>query len=433
VSDGDDGADYLAALDRLRPTAESFGVNPIDLFGHLAALAQGWGVVAGVVDVSSVLRNLRRRGLGLRKSADDGVVSPEDVDADAVVRGPIAALELEGALDKAEEALAAEDPAAVDLFADIANRLEAKGFRPHAAIMRRREADARQRAGHSDDAVIGRVGLAWNHLDAAQPWEAGFTLMDGHRPGPSDPISALAERISKVADAAVQVAKGSDIERLVIAFDALEVSDPYRERAAAFLCEQAVGDATLTIVLDRREVLDSIARMAAGNSDTVMRRCGARIQMCMADTTGGWATLLMEINRRYDRSIVAWAHARYARHLALSGDGAGAQGQYLLAIERASVAKMFDEAADWLYALRTVRFWYDDFDQDDQHQRAQTLRPYATPSQLPGSPHTEQHALSAMLDDGKPREALQLVRQWRWQAVVRAQLTDELEATKLDL
>ena len=430
VSDGDDGADYLAALDRLVPAAESFGVNPIDLFGHLTALAQGWGVVAGVVDASSVRRQLRRRGLGLRKTADDAKVGPDEVDADAVVRGPVAALELEGVLDQAEQALAAGDPSAADLFADIANRLEGKRFWPHAAIMRRREADARQRAGHPDDAVIGRAGLAWNHLDAVQPWEAGFALNDARRHGAAEPVGARADRVSNAADAAVWVAKGSDLDGLLIAFDALEVGDPYHERAAAFLCEQAIADVRFAFVLDRRDALESIARTAAGHSDTVTRRCGARIRMCIADATGRWALLLPEINRRYDRPIVAWAHARYGRYLALSGDGAGAQGQYLLAIERACVAKMFDEAADWLYALRTVRFWYSDFDKDDQHPRAQVLRPYAKPSQLPGSPHTAEHALRAMLNEDKPREALQRVQQWRWQAVVRAQLTEEIDAVE---
>jgi hypothetical protein len=77
-----------------------------------------------------------------------------------------------------------------------------------------------------------------------------------------------------------------------------------------------------------------------------------------------------------------------------------------------------------------VRFWYTDFGQDDQHPLAQALRPNAKPSQLPGSPHTAEHALRAMLDEAKPREALQRVQQWRWQAVVRAQLTEEIEAVK---
>src|SRR2546430_16809456 len=91
---------------------------------------------------------------------------------------------------------------------------------------------------------------------------------------------------------------------------------------------------------------------------------------------------------------------------------------------------MFDEAADWLYALRTVRCCYTDFGGDDQHPMAQALRPDGKPSRLPGSPHTAEHALRAMLDEDKPREALQRVQRWRWQAVVRAQLTEEIGAVE---
>lgn len=52
--------------------------------------------------------------------------------------------------------------------------------------------------------------------------------------------------------------------------------------------------------------------------------------------------------------------AASCKHLALSGDGAGTQKHYLEAIERARTEEMFDEAADWLYAWRTVVSWYDD-------------------------------------------------------------------------
>ena len=54
---------------------------------------------------------------------------------------------------------------------------------------------------------------------------------------------------------------------------------------------------------------------------------------------------------------------------------------------------MFDEAADWLYAWRTVLAWYDDSLKDEQHPLAQALRPHAKPSTLPGSPYTAERAL----------------------------------------
>ena len=95
VSEGDDGHDYLGALDRITPVAESFGISSIDLFGHLASLAQGWGVVAGVVDAGTLRRHLRRRGLGLRHTTGAPQAVSDHIDADAVVRGPVAALVLQ--------------------------------------------------------------------------------------------------------------------------------------------------------------------------------------------------------------------------------------------------------------------------------------------------------------------------------------------------
>lgn len=227
---------------------------------------------------------------------------------------------------------------------------------------------------------------------------------------------------------AVHVAKGGDLGRFVTAFDRLADKDPYLVRAAVFLCEEGITDAQPGLLLDRMDLLDAIATEGSHAGDDLTRRCAARIQMCLADASGQWIDLLREVHRRYPRPVVAWLHARYARHLALSGDGAGAQEHFLEAIERACTEEMFDEAADWLYAWRTVLAWYDDSLKDEQHPLAQALRPHAKPSTLPGSPHTAERALRAMQDADKPDMALQAVRRWRWQAVVRGQFTEEIEA-----
>ena len=183
-SAGDDGNDFRAALDRLTPIAESFDVTPIDLFGHLAGLAESWGPVAGVVDANSVLRQLRRRGLGAAGPSGSALAGTSDtIDVDAVVRGPIDSLGLQGEVAEAERLLAAGDAEAASKFASIVTRLEAARFLLHATMMRRRQADALQAIGRDDDAVIMRIGMAWEGLDADRPWDAGFALHDGRRAG----------------------------------------------------------------------------------------------------------------------------------------------------------------------------------------------------------------------------------------------------------
>lgn len=431
-SAGEGGSEFLAALDRLTPIAHSFDVTPIDLFGHLAGLAESWGPVAGVVDRDGVLRQLRRRGLRAAGPSGSALAGAGDkIDVDAVVRGPIDSLDLQGEVAEAERLLSAGDAGAASKFESIVTRLESARFLPHATIMRRRQADALQVIGQHDDAVIMRVGMAWDGLDAVRPWDAAFALQDGRRPGVQESITAATERVRRVADVGVQVAKGDDLDRFVTVFDESADNDPYLVRAAVFLCEEAVADAQSGLLLDRLQLLEAIASEASNKGDNLMRRYAVRILMCLADASGQWTDLLRAVHRHYPRPIVAWLHARYARHLALSGDGAGAQEHYLEAIERACTEEMFDEAANWLYAWRTVLFWYDDFPRDEQHPLAQALRPHAKPSTLPGSPHTAEHALRAMQDDDKPGAALQQVRRWRWQAVVRGQLTEEIEAAEM--
>ncbi|MEU7618771.1 hypothetical protein AB0B27_22115 [Micromonospora rifamycinica] len=425
----DDGEQYRAALDQLRPVADSFSVTPASLFAHLEALAKDWGPRAGVVDAASVWRQLRRRGLS-GSGSSPALLDGEEIDVDAVVRGPIEALNLRREVDAAEAWLAAGEPAAVDAFAAIAERLKEARFMPDAGVMLRRRADALQAIGQVNEAVAARVGLAWDELDRARVWEAGFALHDGRQPGPSLTLAGPIQRTQSAAEAAVQVAKGGSLGGLAVAFDCLQNEDQYVARAAVFLCEEAIADDQPQIVFDRLDALRAIAAAAADDTADAGRERAIRIQMCIADATGDWIGLMRDALRRQPRPTVAWLHARRARHLALSGDGPGAQEHYLEAIERACVERMFDEAADWLYALRTVRFWYEPLGRDEQHPRAQAVRPHAKPSGLPGSPHSSELALRAMLDESRPVEALQLARRWRWQAFVRAQLTDELDAVQ---
>lgn len=228
-------------------------------------------------------------------------------------------------------------------------------------------------------------------------------------------------------------AKGAELDGLVVAFDALGADDLYRAHTAALLAEQAIAGEQSEIVVHRLRVLRSIADQAFTSPDELTRRCAVRIRMCVADATGEWIELVREVQFREPPPIVAWVHARYARFLAVSGDGAGAQEQYLDAIERASTKEMFDEAAEWLYALRKVRWMYGMLptdEQADEHSLARALRPHAKPSTLPGSQHTGELALGAMADETTPHEALQCCRLWRWQAVVRADLSEESHAVK---
>jgi hypothetical protein len=128
---------------------------------------------------------------------------------------------------------------------------------------------------------------------------------------------------------AVQVAKGGDLERFVAAFDSLTDNDPYLVRAAVFLCQEANADAQRGLLLDRMNVLRAIATEALRTEDDLVRRCAARIQMCLADAQRAVDRPSSRGSCRYPRPVVAWLHARYARHLALSRDPDAPVGPYV--------------------------------------------------------------------------------------------------------
>jgi hypothetical protein len=302
-------------------------------------------------------------------------------------------------------------------------------YQHHAEMMLRKQANALQADGRDDDATIVRVGLVWDDLDRVQPWEAGFALNDGTKPGVQLTVSPATERVLATAEAAVWKAKGSAIKDLVAAFDALMLGDLYLDRAAVFLAEEAIAADQAELIVDRLERLRGIAADASKSTDEATRRLAIRLRMCLADATGEWLDLVRAV-RREPWPIVAWVRARYARYLALTGDGAGAEEHYLDAIEYASDKQMFDDAASWLYALRSVRFMYERLEADQEHPGAQALRPHAKPSGLPGSPYTAELALQAIVDGKEPHDALQKAERWRWQAVVRADLTDEMRAVR---
>jgi hypothetical protein len=425
---GDNGRDLRSALGDLEPVAQVFGETSGNLFARLVEIVQELVVDAGDVDAEAVRVLLRQRGLR-EKSAHAPAVVTAKIDADAIVRGPIEFLGLTREVENAENLLATGDAHAADAFASIAQQLSEKHFAPHAMIMLQRRADALEAVGRVGEAILTRIGMAWDELDSSPTFDGALLALKGLPYVVDRALPESTERAYWVTYAAIRPGGSGELAEPLARFDALDDGDPYRGHAAVFLAENAIAANKPGAVLDRADLFRSIALDAARSPEEATRLQAVRLGMCLADATGEWRELLREVQRRYGPPIRAWVRARYARYLALSGDRPEAEAKYLRAIEIASNSEMMEEAAEWLYALGAARWLYGrarSGEDPDEHPLAQALRPYARPSALPGSQHTAELALTALADESRPAEALERCYRWRWQAVIRAQLADEL-------
>nr|BFE56481.1 hypothetical protein GCM10020063_010070 [Dactylosporangium thailandense] len=331
----DNGADYLAALNDLGPLAAELGISAHTLFAHIEDLVQRWALSAGVVRADRVLLRLQMI-TGLRRTSANVVRDSQaavlPLDVTAIVLGPVDGHALRPAIAEAETLLEARDPAAAERFAAIAVRFEHAQFWPYANRMRRQQAMALHATGHVEQAITLRADLAWAALDRLQAWDGRFALHDDRQIGDELALTPVANRVWRCADAAVGYSLGEDFDRFAAAFDALEPADPHQLRAAVFLCEEAMAQNQPSQVLGRRNQLETLLGQAP--ADDAARQLMIRAGMCLADATNGWNAFFAQHRRTVKPLIRAWLHARYARHLALTGDGAQAREHYLDAVCR---------------------------------------------------------------------------------------------------
>jgi hypothetical protein len=277
-------------------------------------------------------------------------------------------------------------------------------------IMLQRRADALEAVGRVGEAILTRIGMAWDELDSSPTFDGALLALKGLPYVVDRALPESTERAYWVTYAAIRPGGSGELAEPLARFDALDDGDPYRGHAAVFLAENAIAANKPGAVLDRADLFRSIALDAARSPEEATRLQAVRLGMCLADATGEWRELLREVQRRYGPPIRAWVRARYARYLALSGDRPEAEAKYLRAIEIASNSEMMEEAAEWLYALGAARWLYGrarSGEDPDEHPLAQALRPYARPSALPGSQHTaelmslgQQRPLSGVTDGG---------------------------------
>ena len=388
-------------------------------------------------EISERLRsqpNLVRRFFGDATARDfcdvPGPAVPEasrpSIAAEAIVRGPIAYLGMLNSFRRAREALDTNPAEAATLLRDIAERLEAGGFVPHAALIRDLHAKALGAAGDASSEALVRLRLGWGSLAAGDPFTAHTQARELSKwtDGPPEVQRAIG-MLDAVAGyrAHAQV----PIEDVAAAFDSLQVGDPMRVDGALALAEEAAADRREDLISARADVLLELVGDLPRDADGLL--VAARLRMCVADAAGSWEELAESARRDYPARTTAWVLARHARHLAMVGNIAGSLARWTDAIERACVEQLNDDAADWLYSSRTVRVWGGLYgaDLNEPHRHAQALRAAGSGTVLREPYPARERALDRM-DHEKWPDALEALRHYLRRSTALADLEGELDA-----
>ncbi len=421
--EGGDYTDRAHAVSRLRQlTPDLAPAAAEDLFMRIAGLAGRYASTGADVDADQLRADL---GTPL------GYLQPRSrprVSAGAMVGGPVAHLGLSQQLADADRKRDTDPAAAAGLYGVVADRLQSSPYASHASRVRAQQADAFRAAGDNTRAVTADLALMAAALSAGDPGLAQATAGKLAFGSPDVPGSLMRPVNALAALAAYEHNPAATLDSAAAAFDATEPGDPYRVLAATLLAEHAVAAGQAGIVRARAEVLNGIADEAAW--DEAGRLADARLRACVADATQDWAALARSARTSYPPRVAALLLARHGRHLAITQDPQAAIDRYNDAIEKATEAGAFADAADWQYAIRLIRITYSVgtlADLDEPHRLALASQAAGDDSVLPSPVPELDLVLSDMLDSRLP-DALAALRRYRRHAVALADWRAEREA-----
>jgi hypothetical protein len=361
--------------------------------------------------------------------APTGDAPPASVAADAIVRGPLAHLQL---LDLYRSALATidSDPAsAATSLGDIARRLDRSGFSPHAGAIREQHAAALTASGQREAAARARIELGWDQLRAGDTFTAGTQAREVLQWKEAPDSVAKSARLLG-ASAAYRREYGVDLEDVATEFDQSSEDDAHRIDAALLLVEESVAARRPELVNSRAPAIKALADRIP--HDRGGELSAARIETALADCLDDWDPLVSSARQTYRPEVAALVVARFARSLALKQRPEAAIATWRDAIERACIEGLNDDAADWLYALRAVRTLAGDIQPDinEPHRHAQALRAAGTGTVLPEPFNARERALAHIAERKWP-DALEALKRYLWRSVIGADWSGELDAHKL--
>ncbi len=355
---------------------------------------------------------------------------PTSIEADAILRGPIAHLGLVDDIRRAEQELADHPEVAATLLASVAERLEHEGFVPHAVPVRELQARAFGASGSRAEEGAIRIMLGWRQLTVGDLLTVRVQL-DVMRSWGTD----VSPDVARQGNALAMVAglwsdHGITLDQVAAAIDTLVDGDPHRADAYLALAEGAVVARRPEIVQERAAQVEGLASSLPADDESQL--LAARLRMCVADCCDGWEDLVATARDTYPPAIVALIMARSARYLTLVPSPQSAVARWRDAIERACMAGLNDDAGDWLYALRAMRIENSLVGPDinDLSRHAQALRAAGSGTFLPEAYPAHERGLDYLRDEKWP-DAYEALRRFLWRSVIGASWDEELDAHEL--
>ena len=305
------------------------------------------------------------------------------ITADAVLRGPIASLQLTEDVRRAEQLLGEGPSESALIFGAVAEHLESRGYGPHAVLIRQRQAEAFRAAGQEDAEAATLLSLGWTQIRAGDAGSARSQA--GRHRRLEDAPGALARSTAALdASAAYLMEHEVGLDDLAPFVDVLEAGDLHRTDALLLFVEEAIAARRVDLIEPRQAVIEEVAAGMAHTNEGLLT--AARLRCCLADGTGQWDAFYASARDDYHPAAAALITARYARLLSFQPDPRAADARWGDAIERACMEGFNDDAADWLYSRRNMRLdnsYRVTWDLNEAYRHAQALHAAGTGSILP--------------------------------------------------
>lgn len=361
--------------------------------------------------------------------------------AERILVGPLNTDDVTPLLRSADSNRGAEPAESASVYGELAGRLHEAGYRGHATVLRKRQLEALQEAELLSEAASLAADLAAAALYQADSHQASVlshVLDEMVRAASGVGMGQMptVKRHAALINGAVQaMAHPLTMSHLRTVLEASASEDPeYRPILVLLLAERVL--ATEPEALEELDSLinSALAQIAEQPATAQTQDTTLRLRLVRAEYDGAERRELLDAARRH---LVKGRHAalisaREGRRCALEGRADEASENWRDAVHNGIHAGLAEDAADWLYSIRSVNFQYGPWttEIDDEHRLAQALRTTGSDRLLDRTADPRAQALAAMVGK-RPTEAVQAARRWLTDSVVTGSWADESEAVSL--